>query len=160
MTIGVAAVDGLTVRDAAPADDGFLRLVYQSTRAEELAGVSWGEATRQAFFDQQFDAQAADYRRRFPEARFLVVELDSAPIGRLYLGDAADAVHVLDIALLSEHRGRGLGEALLRWVVADGRAVSLSVLKWNPAQRLYLRLGFAVVAEQGLHLTMERPASS
>lgn len=160
MTTGVAVVEGLTVRDATPADDGFLRLVYQSTRVEELAGLSWDESTRQAFFDQQFDAQAADYRRRFPKARLFVVELGGAPVGRLYLGSASDAVHVLDIALLPEHRGRGLGEALLRWVVSDGRRVSLSVAKWNPAQRLYLRLGFAVVAEQGPYLTMERPASS
>lgn len=153
----VAALDtGLTLREAMPADDAFLRRAYRSTREAELAGVPWGEATRQAFFDQQFDAQAADYRRRFPRARFLVVELEGAPIGRLYLGEADEVAHILDIALLPEHQGTGFGEALLQWVIASGRRVELSVGRWNRAQRLYLRLRFTVVAEDDLYLHMAR----
>lgn len=150
------AVGAVAVRAATPADEPFLRDVFASTRVDELAGVSWGDATRQAFLDQQFDAQDADYRRRFPEARFLVVELDGTPVGRLYLADDGNVVHVLDIALLPEHRGRGYGDALLRWVIGEGRPVSLSVVKWNPARRLYARLGFEVVAEGDPYVRMQR----
>ena len=156
MTTATTVAAGLTLRGAVLADDAFLRHVYQSTREAELSGVSWDEATRQAFFAQQFDAQAADYRRRFPGARVLVVERDGSPVGRLYLADDGTAVHVLDIALLAEHRGHGLGEALLRWVIGEGKRVSLTVGKWNPAQRLYARLGFEVVADEGAYLGMER----
>ena len=158
MTITDVLPQGMTLRPAAEADEPFLRHVYGTTRSDELAAMSWGEATREAFLDQQFTAQAVDYRRRFPEARFLVVEREGKPIGRLYLADSDDAVHVLDIALLPQHRGHGLGEALLRWVAEGGRRLTLSVARWNPAQRLYLRLGFTVVADDGVYLAMERPA--
>jgi GNAT superfamily N-acetyltransferase len=147
---------GLTAREATEADEPFLRLLYDSTRVEELSGVSWGDRARRAFLDQQFDAQAHDYRRRFPGARYLVVERDAAPIGRLYLADEGDAVRVLDIALLPEHRNAGLGEAILQWVIDGGRPVSLAVGKWNPAQRLYRRLAFTVVGDEGAYLAMAR----
>lgn len=153
-----AAVAGLSLRPATPDDEPFLRRVYESTRAYELAVLGWDDATRSAFIDQQHSAQAADYRRRHPDARFLVVEVDAAPVGRLYLAESESTVYVLDISLLPDHRGRGVGQALLEQVVAEGKAVSLSVLRWNPAQRLYLRLGFAVVAEDDVYLRMERPA--
>lgn len=155
MTVAVA---GLSLRPATPDDDAFLRRVYESTRADELAALGWDDATRSAFLAQQFSAQAADYRRRHPDARFLVVELDGVPVGRLYLAESESTVYVLDIGLLPEHRGRGIGRALLERVVTEGKAVSLSVTRWNPAQRLYLRLGFAVVAEDDVYLRMERPA--
>ncbi|HVF75251.1 MAG TPA: GNAT family N-acetyltransferase [Acidimicrobiales bacterium] len=119
-------------------------------------GVSWDEPTRLAFFDQQFDAQAADYRRRFPESRTLVVERSGAAVGRLYLAEDDTTLHVLDVALLPEHRGHGIGGALLQWIIGHGKRVSLSVGKWNPAQRLYARLGFEVVADDGAYLAMER----
>jgi ribosomal protein S18 acetylase RimI-like enzyme len=44
-----------------------------------------------------------------------------------------------------------MGSKLIRSVLAEARAIdlplSLSVLKANPARRLYERLGFVVVAE-------------
>lgn len=156
MTAACALGRGLSLREAGDEDQPFLRHVYESSRLEELAGVSWGGGTRQAFLDQQFRAQAVDYRRRFPDARFLVVELEGAPIGRLYLADVGDTTHLLDIALLPEHRGTGFGEALLQWVIASGRRIVLTVGRWNRAQRLYLRLRFTVVAEDDTNLYMAR----
>jgi ribosomal protein S18 acetylase RimI-like enzyme len=152
----VAVAPGLTVREAMVADGPFLRRLYDSTRAEELAGLAWDDRTRRAFLDQQFDAQAAGYRHQFPGARFLVVELEGAAAGRLYLDDDGPTVYVLDISLLPEHRGGGLGGALLRWVIGDGRPATLSVADGNPARRLYERMGFVVVAEQPPYLSMER----
>lgn len=158
MTITAVLPPSVTLRQATEDDNAFLRRLYGTTRSDELAAVSWDEVTREAFLDQQFAAQAADYRRRFPQARFLVVQHEGTPIGRLYFADSDDAVHVLDIALLPEHRGQGLGEALLRWVAEGDRRITLSVARWNPAQRLYLRLEFVVVGDDGVYLAMERPA--
>lgn len=156
----LAVAPGLTVREATPADGPFLRRLYDSTRAEELAGLAWDDRTRRAFLDQQLDAQAVGYRHQFPDASFLLVDLEGADVGRLYLADEGPTVHVLDISLLPEHQGVGLGGALLGWVIGHGRRVTLSVVGGNPARRLYERLGFVVVAEQPPYLSMEHPPLS
>jgi ribosomal protein S18 acetylase RimI-like enzyme len=48
-----------------------------------------------------------------------------------------------------EFQGRGYGSQVVDDVVSrsSGKVVSLSVLKANPAYKLYLRLGFSLVGE-------------
>jgi ribosomal protein S18 acetylase RimI-like enzyme len=75
-------------------------------------------------------------------------------------GYVNDATPELSIAVLPDHRGRGVGSQLLAWLIetAQGRcpALSLSVSRENPARRLYERAGFTVVAESGGALTMAK----
>ena len=76
-------------------------------------------------------------------------------IGRLYLERWPTQHRLIDIAFLPPHRGKGLGEALLRDLMdeaaAAGKAVSIHVEKFNPAMRLYLRLGFKTEEDKGVH---------
>ena len=57
-----------------------------------------------------------------------------------------------------------LGTALMTWIIADadreGRSVTLHVEPWNPAKRLYERLGFASEGPRGIYEFMRRPATS
>lgn len=74
-------------------------------------------------------------------------------------GYVADDVPEIVIGVRAAHRGRGIGEALLSALIealrsAGYRAVSLSVDDGNPARRLYLRHGFAVVGRNGDSDTM------
>jgi ribosomal protein S18 acetylase RimI-like enzyme len=54
-----------------------------------------------------------------------------------------------------------VGTAILEAVLAIGRAsdryVELHVLRCNPAQRLYTRLGFRVILDDGARLKMRAP---
>jgi Acetyltransferase (GNAT) family len=81
------------------------------------------------------------------------------PIGRLYLHESAAEVRVMDIAVLPEWRGQGLGTTLLHAVLDAGREgnarVSLHVEPGNPAQRLYARLGFRLVEHRGVYDFLE-----
>jgi len=142
-----------------PADLSFLYRVYASTRAEELAMVDWDAAQKEAFLLQQFNAQHAWYTQNYPGALFHLVHLDEEPIGRLYLHSREKEIRVMDIALLPEYRGRGIGTALLADVLAEGRrggkTVSIHVEIYNPALRLYSRLGFRPVADRGVYWLME-----
>jgi GNAT superfamily N-acetyltransferase len=76
------------------------------------------------------------------------VLLDGAPAGRLTVERRAEEIHVLDIALLPEHRGRGLGSALLGELLDEGRRtgrpVTVNALRGGRALALYQRLGFAL----------------
>jgi ribosomal protein S18 acetylase RimI-like enzyme len=150
-----AAQAGLTFRRTTDADLPFLKRVYASTRAEELAVTPWSDAQKAAFVDMQFRAQHADYQTNYPDADWLVIMRGGDEIGRLYLGRWPNEHCIIDIALLSEHRGKGLGEALLRDLMdeaaACGKTVRIYVEKFNPAMRLYRRLGFKTEEDKGVY---------
>jgi ribosomal protein S18 acetylase RimI-like enzyme len=153
-----AAEAGLTFRRVTPADEPFLFRLYASTRIEELAPLPWPEEQKAAFLDSQARAQHADYQRNYAHADWLVIARGGADIGRLYLerGDSSSHTHnIIDIAFLPDWRGHGLGGALLRDLLDEagraGKAMSIYVEKTNPAMRLYERLGFTRIEEQGVY---------
>lgn len=158
----MATVISSTVRRAWPEDREFLRRVYASTRAEELALTGWSVEDCAGFVSMQFDAQEAHYRQSFPQAELSVVELGEAdarvPVGRLWVDRRVASVHVLDIAFLEDHRGQGLGTACLRRLMAEavarGVPLTIKVERFNLARRLYERLGFAEEGEHGMHVQM------
>lgn len=153
------------LRPATTADMGFLRRLYRSLRSDELAATGWPEAAKAAFCDNQFACQHRDWTGRYPGAFFLVLTCRRQPIGRFYLRLERDWTHVIDIGLLPEWRGRGLGSALLdaaqRLAASGGRGVRLHVLHGNlRARALYRRLGFVEDgAAQSHHLSMVWPPS-
>jgi GNAT superfamily N-acetyltransferase len=150
---------GLKLRPETDDDLPFLRHVYATTRAEELAATGWSEAQKLAFTDSQFDLQRHHYRTYYPATEWDVLEKNETPIGRLYLQRRITTHLVIDIALLPEWRGRGLGTALMEWVCAQasavGKSVTVTVEKFNRAQTLYRRLGFREIAEGGVYWEME-----
>jgi ribosomal protein S18 acetylase RimI-like enzyme len=154
--------DRVVLRPVTDADHEFLVGVYASTRQEELDQVAWPPGARESFIRMQFRAQDVDYRRNNPDASYDVIEVDGQPAGRLYVDRRTGDLRVIDIALLPEFRGRGLGGRLLRSLLdeaaASGSKVSIHVEVHNPAARLYGRLGFVVVEEQGFYQRMERVA--
>jgi ribosomal protein S18 acetylase RimI-like enzyme len=155
---------GIELRPTEPADRDFLLSVYQSTRAEELALLPWTDTDKAAFVTSQFKAQDAFYRQITPDAQFLVVVAEGERIGRLYLNQMDDELRVIDIALLPEHRGRGIGTGLMTWITAiadrERQSVTLHVEPWNPAKRLYERLGFASEGPRGIYEFMRRPVAT
>lgn len=151
----------VTLRPVTAADRGFLRAVYASTRAEELAPVPWPQEAKDAFLDQQFDAQSAHYRARFPDAAHDVIADDGRDVGRLYVDRREREIRIVDIALLPEGRGRGIGTHLLGRLAeeadAAGKTLVIHVERGNPARRLYERMGFAETGRQGPYCEMRRP---
>jgi GNAT superfamily N-acetyltransferase len=156
-------VDGLVLRHERNEDEGFLRELYASTRIGELASVGWSPAQTGEFLRMQFDLQRAHYRRHYPDASFLIVVIDGRPVGRLYVHYTRQDVRVLDIALVPDARGKGIGRGLLETVLEQaarlGAPVTLHVALGNPARRLYERLGFRGVTQDALNVFMERPPS-
>lgn len=143
------------LRPSLDADREFLVSLYADVRSDELDQVEWPEGARDAFVRMQFDAQDSQYRASNPEGSFDVVEVGGVAVGRLYVDRRPDDIRIVDIALLREHRGRGIGEALVRAVLAEaaasGRTASIHVEVHNRARTLYDRLGFVPVAERGVY---------
>lgn len=145
-------------------DEAFVFRLFVEARAPGFSHMPLEPAQRDALLRQQFKLQTTQYRHRFPSASFSIVEWCGASIGRFYVERAAPCMHVIDVALLPAWQRRGIGSRLLDGLLAEARAtaraVSLHVERENPAQFLYLRLGFRVVRDDGVYLQMEwRPAS-
>jgi ribosomal protein S18 acetylase RimI-like enzyme len=159
MTAPDTVIGEVVLRPATDADREFLHSVYASTRDEELSQVVWPEGQREAFVRMQFDLQHAEYHRVHPDASFDVIEVGGVPAGRLYVDRRPGDIRIIDIALLSSFRGAGIGGRLLADLLAeaaaDGAKVSIHVEINNRAARLYERLGFVALAEQGFHRRME-----
>lgn len=160
-TPAALAAGGIGVRPLDARDHVWLRELYASTRTDELSAVTWPDAAKRAFLDQQFDLQHRHFVTHFAGADYLAIESGARPIGRLYLDRTRDAWLVVDIALLPEWRGAGLGSALLSAVCEDAAAarrdVELHVALNNPrARRLYERHGFASIEQSATHLLMRR----
>ena len=153
-----AAAFAVSYRPLAEADLPFLAALYASTRAEEVAATAWPEEMQRAFLDHQFRAQHNHYQGHYPAASWLVVEAAGAPIGRLYLDDRDGDLHLIDISLVPERRGGGIGTAimadLLDWARAGGKTMTLYVEPPNPARRLYERFGFTPEGEAGVYEMM------
>jgi ribosomal protein S18 acetylase RimI-like enzyme len=150
---------GLDLRREDPArDDEFLDQLYATTRVEELAQTGWSEPEVRRFLHEQSRLQRAHYREHYPDAEFLLIVGDDVPVGRLYLDERAGELRLMDIALLPAWRGRGRGGALIEAIQREAAeaalAVTLHVEPFNPATRLYRRLGFEAVETRGVYQFM------
>ena len=156
-------LEAIVLRPITAQDFPFLYRVFVTTRPD-ITTLPWDDSQKAAFLGMQFQAQHSHYQSHFPEAAYLVVENSGEPIGRLYVDRRSDKIHILDITLLPEHRGCGIGGKLLQDLVDEGTAVgkpvSLYVERENTARELYRKLGFEPCEEQGLYLLMERPAGA
>ena len=139
------------LRAARGSDEPFLFELHRSAMRDYVDAVwGWDENWQRNHF-------AATYA---PRRHALIVRLEPTPhdIGRISLTRHWRKLFLRDIELVAAERNRGIGTAvigaLLALAQAEGRSVELLVLKHNPAQRLYTRLGFRVVADDGARFTM------
>jgi ribosomal protein S18 acetylase RimI-like enzyme len=155
----VTGIAAASLRPEGLGDEPFLLEVYAGTRREELEAMGWPAEMREAFVRMQFNAQRQGYHASFPRAEFAIVLLEGQPVGRIIIDRAENEFLVVDIALLPQHRGRGIGTTLmsdlLREAAAAKKPVRLSVLKGQRAFRWYQRLGFAKTGEVGVRDQME-----
>lgn len=149
----------ITLRPVTESDSDFLLAVYASTRLEELAATDWSDEQKAHFCAQQFHAQAEHYRLHYPTAQYYVIVAETVPIGRLYVDHWPQEIRIMDIALLTEYRGRGIGTHFLselqKHAQEDGKVLSIHVENFNPALRLYQRLGFQIREDKGVYQLME-----
>src|SRR6185312_13802324 len=101
------------LRPSLPEDGDFIFRLYASTRVEELRGLGWTAVQQEAFLRMQFNAQQQWYAATYSTAENQIIEQNSEPIGRMIVQREAEIWRLIDISLLPEHRGRGIGGELL-----------------------------------------------
>lgn len=150
----------IELRPVAADDEAFLFDLYRDTRAEEMTAWGLPPAQMEAILRLQYNARQQSYDFQYRGADHRVIVVDNRPVGRLLVFRTAEEFRLVDIALLGEFRGAGIGtrliEDLIDEAVKAGKPVRLHVEKLNRAARLYERLGFVMVADKGAYLLMER----
>ena len=153
------AFRGMTLRPATSEDETFLRQLFATTRADELAVLAWDDSQKEAFIAMQFNVQKQQYAMSYPAAQHSLILLNDVPIGRLLLDKGKLEFTLVDVALLPVHRGDGIGTGLIQDIVkeaaAAGKPVRLHVLTSSAAKRLYERLGFFGVGGDAVYLEMK-----
>jgi ribosomal protein S18 acetylase RimI-like enzyme len=135
----------------ATADDiNFLWHVFRVSMEDYITQTrgEWNEQREEAQFRNQLDWLTT----QVVHANNLAVGFIMAPIK-----DGARWIHT--ICIVPEHQRKGIGTEVLRRVISQAKeqkmSLYLSVLKVNPARRLYERLGFRVIEETTHHFKMK-----
>lgn len=147
----------MVVRLADTADEPFVKSLFFEIRAPEFQATGLVGEPLRMLLDQQYTAMRTHYDRIYPEAIYSIFELEGMPIGYQAIVDV-DTLHLIDIAILETYRGRGIGSLRMKdlmLLAASGRKpMTLTVEIFNPAKRLYERLGFVVTEDAGMYQRM------
>lgn len=137
----------LTFNKATPEDLNFLLELRKLSMTEHLlaAGLDYD--------DEQHKARILEYYND----TYLLNLADKA-IGVVKLGQMADRWHIRQFQILPDYHGKGVGTKVLSLLQSKAQSVNmpitLNVLYQNPARRLYERMGFKVIGENGLEYQM------
>jgi ribosomal protein S18 acetylase RimI-like enzyme len=97
--------------------------------------------------------------RYHPGAEYLLIRRDGDPIGRIAIYRSGNETRIVDIALVPEHRGMGIGSQLIHDLLVEAGVenipVTLHVERHNRAAGLYRRLGFRVIEDGGVYLFLK-----
>jgi ribosomal protein S18 acetylase RimI-like enzyme len=99
------------------------------------------------------------YASQFPRGEFSVILLGEQRIGRMVVDRGEAELRLVDIALLPEFRGRGIGGFYLKTLASEAalsqKPLRLHVFKGSRPWRLYERLGFVKIEEDGPYEHLE-----
>lgn len=155
----------VTLRPAGPSDDAFLFELFISSKEREFLSIP--AAIRDTFARQQFDIHRLGTEATYPDAEHLIVEVPvtengmtvPTAAGRISIDRTDERLLVIDLAIHPAHRNGGLGTAVLELLMEqcrrDGRILRGSVTPYNPARRLYARLGIAELPSGNGYLGLE-----
>src|SRR6516164_5860251 len=142
-------VEEITLRPAKPADFGFCQRTYFEPMRATINELGLDEANHLANFASRWEAE-----------QVRMVMINGQVIGWLQTAPTDDALFLAQLFIDTRFQRRGIGSRLMRILIEEAahenKAVTLGVVKTNPARRLYERLGFGVAAWPDLPHTRVR----
>jgi GNAT superfamily N-acetyltransferase len=139
--------------------------LYFAFRRQEFQILAMPEEELRHLLQMQYRLQAGSYAARFPNSAYEVVLVEGEPAGRIWVDRQEDEIRIVDIVLHANRRNQGAGTVLFRRLQEEARQAGLplrtTVERFNPGSlRFHLRLGFQIVREEQLNLSLEwKPAA-
>lgn len=150
---------GITFEAISQKDMAFLAELYRTTRWQEVMQAPWDDQQRIDFLNQQFTAQHIHYASHYPKADKLKIQQEGNDIGRIFLDRDDVSICLIDVALLPDQRGQGLGTKILTELLTEAqntdKKVVIHVENFNPAYQWYLKHGFKQIEDKGVYQYME-----
>ncbi|MCL1076654.1 GNAT family N-acetyltransferase [Parashewanella spongiae] len=119
-------------------DRSYLLELRKSTMVKHLenSGQYLSEREHDIRLDDEYDCSHLAY-------------FEGALIGTLKYKSTDTNIEIMQLQIAPEHQNKGFGKGIIEQIQdrAGTKSVSLTVLKDNPALKLYLRLGFKIVGE-------------
>jgi ribosomal protein S18 acetylase RimI-like enzyme len=140
----------IDLRPARAEDYDFaLRLYAETIKSYTIAFMPWVDTVENARF-----------ARLWAPADTRIITLDGQDIGWLEASDTGAEIFLKQFYLSPALQRQGIGTDVMQRLIAEwqGQPIVLTVLKNNPARRLYERLGFAVIGETDMKFMMRREA--
>jgi ribosomal protein S18 acetylase RimI-like enzyme len=140
----------VALRSASPNDIEFAFGVAQETM-REYAIATWGSWAE--------DKARSGMEKHILDDQMQIIELAGVPIGIEVVERTSDHMRLLQLFIRPAHQRQGIGSGLVRGLIQEAQQkklpLKLRVLKVNPAQSLYRRVGFKVVSTTAEHIYME-----
>ena len=110
--------------------------------------------------DLDIDRHTAGFRERWRADEVRIITGGGADIGWLQAAAEGNALLLKQLFVDPPLRRQGIGTDVMHLLIDEaaraGRAMTLGVVKTNPALRLYRRLGFAITREDERKFYMRR----
>ncbi len=140
------------------------------TRNATASDIPFLLALRQETMEPHLVASGAGMSAVSHEARVMhlfeyaeILMLHGKPVGLVKLRKSPTEWEIVQFQLSPALHGKGVGRFILSGIISKAEAagvlLKLSVLRSNPAIRLYKRLGFSVVGEDALEFYMQRASA-
>lgn len=105
-------------------------------------------------------AQANSFDHQWELAQVRIFMADGSDVGWIQSTTREDELFLAQIFVDGPFQGRGIGTQVMNRLIAEaaeaGQAICLDVVKINPAQRLYERLGFQITGGDDRKFYMRR----
>jgi ribosomal protein S18 acetylase RimI-like enzyme len=105
-------------------------------------------------------AQAANLRQSWELPQVRIIAFDCADVGWLQSATQGDSLFLGQLFVDESFQRRGIGTEVMNLIIAEAtcrrQAVTLAVVKMNPALRLYERLGFRITHQDDRKFYMRR----
>ena len=141
--------DKLALRPAQPQDFAYCQRVYFECMKWIIQTLNLDLAQHREGFARQW--QLAEVR---------IITVAGEDVGWLQTALADDAIFLGQLYLEGRFQRQGIGSRVIRAVIDEAtrqrKAVTLGVVKINPARPLYKRLGFSVTHEDQYKVYMRR----
>src|SRR5579863_1070506 len=105
-------------------------------------------------------AQATGFRQQWELTQVRIIKLDGVDVGWLQSNTIGDTVFLAQLFVDGPFQRQGIGTQVMNYLIGEAtrvrQAVTLAVVKINPALRLYERLGFRITHEDDRKFYMRR----
>jgi len=151
--------NNISTKKVTQKEESFLRNLYINSREDEPFLCSMSQTEKINFLSNQFYLKEQDYKLRFQDAHFLVLQRKKKNIGRITY-KIKDTIHLIDLILSKKVRSKGFGTKIMQILISyakyNNKVLELKVSTENlRALKFYHSLNLQITAQNRDYYTMQ-----